>query len=74
MGSSYYLLIKLKKFLKYQINKHILFDSSPAVNCLSTAICCLSLTIRRGDAKSDAIDPRRLFDNWLDEVEGSSKL
>ena len=41
---------------------NILFDSSPAVNCFSTAICCLSLTIRRGGAKSAATDPRRLFD------------
>lgn len=39
----------------------LLFDSSPAVNCLRTAICCRSLTIRRGGAKSAATDPRRLF-------------
>lgn len=41
----------------------LLFDSSPAVNCFKTAICCRSLTIKRGGAKSAATEPRRFDDN-----------
>jgi len=54
--------------------KNILFDSSPAVNCFSTAICCRSLTISRGGAKSAATEPRRLFDIGLAGFEVCSKL
>ena len=63
----YYTEIKLKE-------KNILFDSSPAVNCFSTASCCRSLTISRGGAKSAATEPRLLFDIGLAELEGCSKL
>lgn len=56
----------------YKQNLNIRFDSSPAVNCFNTAICCRSLTIRRCDAKSAATDPRLLFDAWLVELEDCS--